>query len=210
MSRFPPFSASFASPLTVSASGSAHSYLEAAVSGTSGGDPHVRLTIPSGTSWYIGLDNSASDFLHIGTGTAVGTTPAISINTNLNVTFSGAIFLGGVILAQDGVVTDPGYTFFSEAGSGTRSGMYLSGSTLNLSSVGINVLQVNSLGTVIVGTAGSAVTTTATDGFLYIPTCAGTPTGVPTAVTGKAPLVVNTTNNKLYFYSTGAWRDAGP
>lgn len=56
----------------------------------------------------------------------------------------------------------------------------------------------------------SALATTATTGFAYIPTCAGTPTGVPTAVTGLAPLVVNTTNNKLYFYSGGAWRDAGP
>ena len=52
--------------------------------------------------------------------------------------------------------------------------------------------------------------TTATNGFLYVPTCAGTPTGTPTAKTGYAPIVVNTTNNKLYFYSGGAWRDAGP
>ncbi|MFB1500820.1 hypothetical protein [Thiocapsa sp. N5-Cardenillas] len=56
----------------------------------------------------------------------------------------------------------------------------------------------------------AALATNATDGFLYVPTCAGTPTGVPTAVTGKAALIVNTTNNKLYFYSGGAWRDAGP
>lgn len=62
---------------------------------------------------------------------------------------------------------------------------------------------------VIIGT-GSALATTATDGFLYIPTCAGTPTGVPTAVTGGSPLVIDSTNNKLYFYSGGAWRDAGP
>lgn len=55
-----------------------------------------------------------------------------------------------------------------------------------------------------------AVATAATDGFLYVPTCAGTPTGVPTAKTGYAPIVVNTTNNKLYFYSGGSWRDAGP
>jgi hypothetical protein len=58
--------------------------------------------------------------------------------------------------------------------------------------------------------AQSALATTATNGFLYVPTCAGTPTGVPTAITGMAPIVVNTTNNKLYFYSGGAWRDAGP
>lgn len=57
---------------------------------------------------------------------------------------------------------------------------------------------------------GGTLATTATNGFLYVPTCAGTPTGTPTAKTGFAPIVVNTTNNKLYFYSGGAWRDAGP
>lgn len=60
----------------------------------------------------------------------------------------------------------------------------------------------------VVGTA--ALATNATDGFLYVPTCAGTPTGTPTAQTGTAPIVVDTTNNKLYFYSGAAWRDAGP
>jgi hypothetical protein len=55
-----------------------------------------------------------------------------------------------------------------------------------------------------------ALATTATDGFLYVPTCAGTPTGTPTAITGMAPIVVDTTNNKLYFYSSAQWRDAGP
>jgi hypothetical protein len=62
----------------------------------------------------------------------------------------------------------------------------------------------------IVAGASAALATTATNGFLYVPTCAGTPTGTPTAITGMAPIVVNTTNNKLYFYSGGAWRDAGP
>jgi hypothetical protein len=63
-------------------------------------------------------------------------------------------------------------------------------------------------GSVAAGTPSLA--TNATNGFLYVPTCAGTPTGTPTAITGMAPIVVNTTNNKLYFYSGGAWRDAGP
>jgi hypothetical protein len=57
---------------------------------------------------------------------------------------------------------------------------------------------------VIVGT-GAAIATNATNGFLYIPTCAGTPTGVPTAVTGGAPMVIDSTNNKLYCYIGGAW-----
>lgn len=63
-------------------------------------------------------------------------------------------------------------------------------------------------GTTIVG--ASALATTATDGFLYIPTCAGTPTGTPTSQGSTVPLVVDTTNHKLYFYSGGTWRDAGP
>ena len=55
-----------------------------------------------------------------------------------------------------------------------------------------------------------SLATTATEGFLYVPTCAGVPTGVPVTVTGRAPIVVNSTNNQLYFYSGGAWRNAGP
>jgi hypothetical protein len=69
--------------------------------------------------------------------------------------------------------------------------------------------RITAAGSVVAG-GSVALATTATDGFLYVPTCAGTPTGVPTAITGMAPIVVNTTNNKLYFYSGGQWRDAGP
>ena len=70
-------------------------------------------------------------------------------------------------------------------------------------------MRITAAGSVVAG-ASAALATTATDGFLYVPTCAGTPTGTPTAITGMAPIVVDTTNNKLYFYSGGAWRDAGP
>jgi len=59
-------------------------------------------------------------------------------------------------------------------------------------------------------TGSAAIATNATNGFLYVPSCAGTPTGTPTTYTGRVPIVVDTTNNKLYFYSGGTWRDAGP
>jgi hypothetical protein len=52
--------------------------------------------------------------------------------------------------------------------------------------------------------AQAALATDATDGFLYVPTCAGAPTGAPTAYTGKVALVFDTTNNRLYAYD-GAW-----
>lgn len=54
----------------------------------------------------------------------------------------------------------------------------------------------------IVGSA--ALSTSATDGFLYIPTCAGAPTGVPTAQTGTVAIVFDTTNNRFYVYD-GGW-----
>ena len=52
---------------------------------------------------------------------------------------------------------------------------------------------------------GAVLATNATTGFLYIPTCAGTPTGVPVAQTGTVALVYDTTNHKLYIYD-GAWK----
>ena len=63
-------------------------------------------------------------------------------------------------------------------------------------------------GNLVVGSA--AIATNATTGFLYVPSCAGTPTGTPTTKSGTVPIVVDTTNHKLYFYSGGSWRDAGP
>lgn len=66
---------------------------------------------------------------------------------------------------------------------------------------------ITAAGDIVIGTG--ALATTATTGFLNIPACAGLPTGVPTTFTGRAPLVVDSTNNALYFYSNSAWRVAG-
>lgn len=59
-------------------------------------------------------------------------------------------------------------------------------------------------GSVVVGSQ-SALATNATEGFLYIPTSAGAPTGTPTAYTGKVALEYDKTNNNLYIYN-GAWK----
>ena len=61
-------------------------------------------------------------------------------------------------------------------------------------------------GDVVLAGAG-ALATNATTGFVHIPTCAGTPTGVPANTpTGAAALVFDSTNNKLYVYD-GGWVD---
>ena len=64
-------------------------------------------------------------------------------------------------------------------------------------------MSLDASGNFVVGNA--SVATTATDGFLYVTGCAGTPTGTPTGKSGRVPIVVDTTNNKLYFYSGGSW-----
>lgn len=59
-------------------------------------------------------------------------------------------------------------------------------------------------GSMIVGSA--ALPLNATGGFLYIPSCPGTPVGTPTTQTGTAPLVWDSTNKKLYIWDGTAWK----
>jgi hypothetical protein len=102
---------------------------------------------------------------------------------------------------------------FAAQQTGVSNGYTITSNGTNLThswhTAGSITAQITANGSFAAGAQG-ALATTATNGFLYVPTCSGTPTGTPTAITGLAPIVVDTTNNKLYFYSTGVWRDAGP
>lgn len=69
-------------------------------------------------------------------------------------------------------------------------------------------LRIDNNGNIVAGTGSLA--TNAANGFLYIPSCAGVPSGTPTTYAGWVPLVIDVTDNRLYFYSSGAWRNAGP
>lgn len=247
MSRHPPYPGSFSSPLTVSSTGSSSSYIDVRVEGISGGDPHVRFTIPSGASWYLGPDNSASDTCILGTGTAVGTNGLVYVTTGGDVGFgasptvdfeinktegsdaavhqlvrnqstgglaileflSGGSISGNVRAHGTAVtgtqfgITRAGAVFFT--GESGANGMWVGNANNAPMYFGTNSTIRNTVpaaGGLVIGTA--ALTTTATDGFLYIPTCAGTPTGVPTAQTGTVAMVFDTTNNKLYVYD-GSW-----
>lgn len=46
------------------------------------------------------------------------------------------------------------------------------------------------------------------DGFTYLPTAPGQPTGIPSANVGRAPTVWDTTNNRLWIYSGGTWNNS--
>lgn len=71
------------------------------------------------------------------------------------------------------------------------------------SSTPAEAMQITSGKSVVVGNA--AIATAAADGFLYITSCAGAPTGTPTTFTGRVPVVFDTTNARLYYHHGGAW-----
>ena len=92
------------------------------------------------------------------------------------------------------------------SGGGSTGSVYISSGTASSGASLVTHFQLDPNGNVVLNASGSALATTATNGFTYIPTCAGVPTGAPTSFTGAAPLVVDSTDNTLYFYSSGAWQ----
>jgi hypothetical protein len=77
---------------------------------------------------------------------------------------------------------------------------------LQVTNAGTLVFEVDSNNNVVLAGTGSALATTATSGFSYLPSCAGVPTGTPgLSLTGAVPMVVNSTGTALYAYIAGAW-----
>lgn len=50
------------------------------------------------------------------------------------------------------------------------------------------------------------IATTATDGFLYIPSMSGAPTGTPTPIGGWMPIVINTSDNRIEVWTGSGWK----
>lgn len=77
-------------------------------------------------------------------------------------------------------------------------------------SVQSSLSNVEGIGTV---PGAGSVPADAVTGFLYLPSCDGPPTGapdIPQGVLSGIPVVIDRTGHKLYFFSGGVWRDAGP
>jgi hypothetical protein len=101
--------------------------------------------------------------------------------------------------------------FQSHAGSNNQFVITATASTVNYLQVtgaasGANP-RIQASGENLLLGSGSALATTATAGYVMLPSCAGTPTGVPTAQgAGKIPMQFDTTGVKLWFYTGGSWK----
>lgn len=179
-----------------------------AVTHTASANRFVTITGSNGAAPTIGTSagdlylNPASGSVGIGTPTPGARLHVSGGNFRLQAAIDGS---NGILQVYDtaGTAQISLYATPSTCWFGTVSNNALAFTTNNIERV-----RLDTSGNFIVNTA--AIATTATNGFLYVPSCAGTPTGTPTAYTGRVPIVVDSTNNKLYFYSGGAWRDAGP
>ncbi len=104
--------------------------------------------------------------------------------------------VGSTLITLNSGVSD--YGAFGQSASGEWGfGGTTNGTTNHLLS-----LKFDTLGNASIGLG--AISTSATDGFGYMPTSAGVPTGTPTAKSGFAPFQYDTTNSRLYVYNS-AW-----
>lgn len=142
----------------------------------------------------------------------IGANSAVTSQTGFNVeaTLIGATTNYGFRVSDSAAVTTgkSHYAFYSAnntaTGGGTTYQFYAAGTADNVFK-GKTTLGGTTGDNVVVG--AGAVATNATAGFLWITSCAGAPSGAPTApYTNAAALVVDTTNSKLYVRVGTSWK----
>jgi hypothetical protein len=141
----------------------------------------VLNTVTSGFATVgVSGDTAFADFIAYGS-TAAGSDWGVVLANSLRLASSGGPLLSG---------TDGAFDHYLVVNDGIA---------IQMTNVGRSV---------VLGAAG--LLTTATDGFLYLRSMAGTPSGTPTTFTDRVPVTVDRTNNLFYFYSSGAWRSLDP
>lgn len=131
----------------------------------------------------------------------IGTGNYTSLSFHTNNTEQVRINTSGQLLVGNGTTVNPSIGFKDE----TNTGIYRPGAGSMVIQVGgAETIRVDSARNTVLGS--SNLTTSSTDGFAYLPTTPGTPTGTPSSFPGHSPITFDTTNNKLYVYDSG-WID---
>jgi hypothetical protein len=142
----------------------------------------------------VGSDSGYIDTVYLGTGaTSAGPVDVLMCPTPKSLTGGAAVF-----------------TVRGGPGAGNGGNLVLGGG-IGGTGDGDVLLQINTTTYARLNATGSfvlaangALSTSATDGFTYLPTAAGRPTGTPTSVTGASALVYDTAASRLFVYN-GAW-----
>jgi len=166
--------------------------------GTTGAGAQLQLL--AGNAGTTGTGNGGAVDITAGAGYGTGGTGgAVIITTG---TANAASAAAGNFTVQMGA-----------PGTGGTAGNVLfnmtPGGTFSVQSQGGTGFTVDAKANVFAGLSG---VTTATDGYLFVPAVSGTPTGVPSAATtGFAPIVLDTSSNKLWAYDgvSHGWYAAG-
>ena len=159
-----------------SANGSGNTFIQMNVQNISSGQFASSDVVATAN---IGNDNT--NYINMGINSSTYADPGFTITGLLD----GYIYTSGGDMA---------------VGTDTNDILLFTGGTL-ISNLAVRIKYDNS---VIFGSQ-SAIPTTATAGFLYIPASAGKPTATPTTYFGT-PLSSDSTDNSLYYYTNSNWR----
>jgi len=203
----------------VGAAGGAVSITGRTGSSTGSGGAGGAVAISSGAAGGNDTVSRAGGAITITSGASKGDSvgSAITLTSGAGGLGTGATgAIGGAVTLQAGAgganatTSGAGGDVNIRAGVGGSSGSAGSGGAIILQTATTtslaNRLTIDAKGNVVLGTG--ALSTSATDGFIYVPASAGTPTGVPTSYSGRAATEYDTTNNKLCSYN-GAWKCSG-
>ena len=152
-------------------------------------------------------------------GFSSGAPESTALDTFVERSSAGVLSLLNGTTAQEfrvyGTTTGSQYISIKNDGGGVSSVLGVgSGGALRLGATGAAAWQIagtatfrlTSLGNYAFAHGTSALATDATEGYLFIQSCNGTPTGVPASIpTGQIALVYDTANNKFYVYN-GGWK----
>ena len=147
--------------------------------------------------FYIGLDDSADDLV-IGKGSTVGTTPAISVDENSNVTFAGVITVSGNNIAMN--TNTSGHILVADGTDFRPVGM---SGDVAIAADGATTIQANSvaLGT---DTTGNYVATVAGTSNEIEVSGSGSETAAVTVGLPNAVTVTTSVTSASFFYSSDA------
>lgn len=166
---------------------------------TAAGLSTAGLTFPTSTTGAAyGIEGNVTS-----TASSFTMSQAVGIHAAANVKGSGSTIGSsyGILVEAQTVGTTANYGIVVSNPSGGASANVGIQITAVAGGAGNASLQVTG-GDVLLGPTG--ISTSATSGFVFVPGCAGAPTGVPS--NGGCPMIYDTTNNKLWVRNGGTWR----